>query len=198
MAADARHAASVLVLRDGPDGIEVLFVRRSDELKFMGGAWVFPGGALHSADGDAQDDSAHRRCAVRETQEEAGLELGDPTLLVPFSRWITPEPAPIRFDTRFYLARAPQNATATPDRREVDHAEWWTCAKALELYVDDEVQIHFPTIKQIEPLAGFATVQDALAAAAQLEIKPVLPRIVAGDDGFDILLPGDPGYDDAA
>lgn len=198
MSAEARHASSVLVLRDGAEGIEILFVRRAPELKFMGGAWVFPGGALHSEDGEPDDDFAHRRCAIRETFEEAGLRLDDPSHLVPYSRWITPEQAPIRFDTRFYLARAPENATAHPDRKEVDRAEWWTAAKAIELYVTDDVQIHFPTIKQIEPLAEFATVHDALEAAAHTPVEPILPRIVAGDDGFDILLPGDPGYDDAS
>lgn len=197
MAAEARDAASVLVLRDGTDGVEVLFVRRAKQLKFMGGAWVFPGGALHAEDGEPHDDLALRRCAVRETEEEAGLRLPDPESLVPYSRWVTPEPAPIRFDTRFYLARAPEGAEATPDRAEVDSVEWWTCAKALSLYVDDSIEIHFPTIKQIERLANFTSVEEALDAAAKSTVETVLPRVVATDDGFDILLPGDPGYDEA-
>lgn len=195
MPAEPRQAASVLVLRDADDGVEVLFVRRAKELKFMGGAWVFPGGALHAEDGDPHDELSFRRAAVRETAEEAGLRLDAPETLVPYSRWITPEPAPIRFDTHFYLARAPEGAVAEPDRAEVDHVEWWTCARALELYVDESVQIHFPTIKQIERLAGFASVDEALEAAAGTLVEPVLPRVVATDDGFDILLPGDPGYD---
>lgn len=195
MSTEPRQAASVLVLRDSTDGVEVLFVRRAKELKFMGGAWVFPGGAMHEEDGDISDDLAFRRCAARETAEEAGLQLTEPELLVPYSRWITPEPAPIRFDTRFYLARAPEGAVAEPDRAEVDQAEWWTCAKARELYIGDAVQIHFPTIKQIERLADFGNVADALKAAAETPVEPVLPRVVATDDGFDILLPGDAGYD---
>lgn len=195
MSTEPRQAASVLVLRDSSDGVEVLFVRRAKELKFMGGAWVFPGGAMHEEDGDISDDLAFRRCAARETAEEAGLQLTEPELLVPYSRWITPEPAPIRFDTRFYLARSPEGAVAEPDRAEVDQAEWWTCAKARELYIGDAVQIHFPTIKQIERLADFGNVADALKAAAETPVEPVLPRVVATDDGFDILLPGDAGYD---
>lgn len=198
MAVLPRPAASVIVLRDGEDGIEILFVRRSPKLRFMGGAWVFPGGALSDADGDERDELSFRRCGIRETREEAGIELDDPYALVPFSRWITPEPAPIRFDTRFYLARDPDGAEPHPDRREVDRAEWWTPAKALDLYVKDAAELHFPTIKQVERLAEFVDVDQALAAARQTPVRPILPRIAATDDGFEILLPGDPGYDDGA
>lgn len=197
MSVEPRPAASVLVLRDGDDGVEILFVQRSMDLKFMGGAWVFPGGTLIAADGDAEDDISWRTAGARETYEEARIRLPDPEVLVPFSRWITPEMAPMRFDTRFYLALAPEGAEPSPDRREVDRAEWWTPAKALHLFVKDEADLHFPTIKQVEKIAEFEYAADALAAFVDVEIETICPRVAASDEGFEILLPGDPGYEDA-
>lgn len=195
MSADPRPASSVLILRDGDEGIEVLFVRRSPELKFMGGAWVFPGGTLLPDDGDADSELAWQTCGVRETWEEARVQLPDPSALVPYSRWITPEMAPMRFDTRFYLTIAPEGAEPAPDRREVDRAEWWTPAKALHLFVRDEADLHFPTIKQIERLTEFELAAHALEDARGREIETILPRVAASEEGFEILLPGDPGYD---
>ncbi len=197
MGAEPRAAASVLVLRDGADGIEILFVRRSPDLKFMGGAWVFPGGTLLPEDGDSDDDLAWKTAGARETYEEARISLPEPGELVPFSRWITPELAPIRFDTRFYLAIAPEGAEPHPDRREVDRAEWWTPAKAMHLFVNDEAELHFPTIKQVEKIAEFATAGEALEAHVDREVEPILPRVAASEDGFEILLPGDAGYENA-
>ncbi|MGH2905966.1 MAG: NUDIX hydrolase [Solirubrobacterales bacterium] len=197
MAIDPRPAASVLVLREGDDGIEILFVRRSPDLKFMGGAWVFPGGTVLPEDGELDADLTYRVAGARETYEEARIKLPDPEALVPFSRWVTPELAPMRFDTRFYLTGAPDGAEPAPDRHEVDRAEWWTPAKALHLFVRDEADLHFPTIKQVERLAEFETVDTALDAARQTPVTTILPRVAASDEGFEILLPGDPGYEDA-
>ncbi len=198
MTVEPRHAASVIVVRDSDNGMQILFVRRSPELKFMGGAWVFPGGALSEEDGEKNsDDLRFRNCGVRETHEESGIVLPDPLELVPFSRWITPEPAPIRFDTHFFLARSPNGAEPAPDRREVDRAEWWTAPEALEKYVNETAELHFPTIKQVERLAQHKTVEAALDEASRTTVEPILPRVAATDDGFEILLPGDPGYDEA-
>ncbi|MGK2878751.1 MAG: NUDIX hydrolase [Solirubrobacterales bacterium] len=197
MPVEPRPASSVLVLRDGDDGIEILFVQRSMSLKFMGGAWVFPGGTLLADDGDIEDDFAWKTAGARETFEEARISLSDPAELVPFSRWITPEMAPMRFDTRFYLALAPEGAEPAPDRREVDRAEWWTPAKALHLFVKDEADLHFPTIKQVEKIALFEEAAHALDAYTGVPVETILPRVAASDEGFEILLPGDPGYEQA-
>src|SRR5437763_10610406 len=83
-----RPAATVILLRGGDAGLEVLLVQRNPESRFMGGAWVFPGGAVDRGEGDGEP--ALRAAAVRELAEEAGIRLGDPAELVPFSRWITP------------------------------------------------------------------------------------------------------------
>ena len=83
-----RLAASVILLRGGAETLEVLLVRRNPQARFMGGAWVFPGGSVDRSEGEGQ--GALRAAAIRECAEEAGIELGEPEGLVPFSRWITP------------------------------------------------------------------------------------------------------------
>src|SRR3954453_13717646 len=113
-----RVAASVIVMRDSDAGPEVLLVQRNPAARFMGGAWVFPGGAVHEQDGDAAGT------AVRETEEEAGLVLEDPSALVPWSRWITPAQVKIRFDTWFFVARAPEGAEAHVDGEECVDSRW--------------------------------------------------------------------------
>jgi 8-oxo-dGTP pyrophosphatase MutT (NUDIX family) len=128
---EPRQAASLILLRDAAGGAEVLLVQRNPEQRFMGGAWVFPGGAFH--DGEDRD---HAAAAVRELEEEAGIELPEHTELVPFSRWITPEGelVNIRFDTWFFAARAPGGAEATPDGGECVDARWITPSGALEAH----------------------------------------------------------------
>src|SRR5207249_4651499 len=80
--------ASVILLRGGRETLKVLLVRRTPEARFMGGVWVFPGGAVDGAEGDG--DGAHRAAAIRELREEAAIALDGPDALVKFSRWITP------------------------------------------------------------------------------------------------------------
>src|SRR5947209_12555806 len=83
-----RPAATVIVLRGGQERLEVLLVKRNPQSRFMGGAWVFPGGAVDQAEGEG--DSALRAAAVRELREEAGITLSSLDELILFSRWITP------------------------------------------------------------------------------------------------------------
>jgi 8-oxo-dGTP pyrophosphatase MutT (NUDIX family) len=82
--ATPRQAATVILLREGDDALEVLLVQRNPAQRFMGGAWVFPGGAVDAHEG--QGDLAHRLAGVREVREEVEVELGDPASLVRFSR----------------------------------------------------------------------------------------------------------------
>jgi 8-oxo-dGTP pyrophosphatase MutT (NUDIX family) len=184
-----RVAASVIVLRDSPDGPEVLLVQRNPEARFMGGAWVFPGGAT------TQDE--HPLVAgIRELEEEAGIVLGgDHAALVPFSRWITPAEVKIRYDTFFYAVEAPAGTEPVVDGEECVAAAWWRPAEALAAYQRGDLQLVFPTIKHLEQLADAASVAAILDAARAREVVPVQPRIVPGDEGARVILPGEPGFD---
>jgi 8-oxo-dGTP pyrophosphatase MutT (NUDIX family) len=186
----ARQAATAIVLRDGPGGPEVLLVQRNPESRFMGGAWVFPGGAVH------EEDDGHAGAAIRELEEEAGIAISAIEELVPFSRWITPAEVTIRFDTVFFVAAAPPDAEPQVDGAECVDARWITPAAALEEYQRGELTLVFPTIKHLEAIAAFGSVEDALRAARERDVAPVQPRVVVGDDGAQVLMPGEPGYDD--
>jgi 8-oxo-dGTP pyrophosphatase MutT (NUDIX family) len=189
-----RAAATVILLRGGDAALEVLLVRRNPGARFMGGAWVFPGGAVDRHEGDGQ--GALRAAAVRELEEEAGIQLADPDALVPFSRWITPAEVKIRFDTWFYLAPAPPDASPTPDGSEIVDARWLSPAAALEAYRGGELFMVFPTIKHLEQLAGFASAETLLRHARGRDVRPVQPRVVMAGETARILLPGEPGYDE--
>jgi 8-oxo-dGTP pyrophosphatase MutT (NUDIX family) len=189
-----RPAATVIVLRGDAHGLEVLLVKRNPEARFMGGAWVYPGGAVDDREGD-QDD-ALRAAAVRELAEEAGIELDTPSELVPFSRWITPPRVKIRFDTWFYLARLPAGAEPRVDGSEVVDARWYQPSAALKAARRGELLLVFPTIKHLEQLSGFGSADELLAHAHTREIRPVEPHVVLWGEQARIVLPGEPGYDD--
>lgn len=188
-----RQAASVILLRGGFEALEVLLVKRNPEARFMGGAWVFPGGAVDASDGD--HDAAHRVCALREMEEEASVTLDDPAGLVAFSRWITPAEVKIRFDTWFYLAPAPAGADPRPDGEETVDARWYSPAGALAAHEAGEILLVFPTIKHLEQLGRFPTADALLEHARGRDVQPVEPRVLMSGETARIVLPGEPGYD---
>ena len=188
-----RLAATVIVLRGEAEGLEVLLVKRNPAARFMGGAWVFPGGAVDRDEGEGE--AALRSAALRELSEEAGIELSGPEQLVPFSRWITPPQVKIRFDTWFFLAELPDGATPKVDGSEIVSARWYEPAAALAASSEDELLLVFPTIKHLEQLAGFDSANDLLDYARRAEIQPVEPRVVLSGEQARVVLPGEPGYE---
>ncbi len=188
-----RQAASVILLRGAGEGLEVLLVKRNPTARVMGGAWVFPGGAV-DADEEA-GDAPHRAAAVRELGEEAAVHGIDPLALVPFSRWITPEAVKIRFDTRFFLTPVPDGAEPAPDGQETVDARWFAPQGALDAHGRGEILLVFPTIKHLEQLGRFATADALLDYARGREVVPVQPRVVVSGETARILLPGEPGYE---
>lgn len=252
-----RLAATVLILRDGAGGLEVLMVRRSLQASFMPGAYVFPGGAVDAADGNAEalaacDEPAaaleHRIgqvlqvpgqgaafavAALRECFEECGLWLGASAApaegwaalrarlhagaplaalareaglplatsgLQPLDRWVTPVGLPKRFDTVFFVARAPEGQVPEVDAGETTTLAWVQPAAALAEQAQGRFQMEFATVSIVRALAPFASVGALLAdAAARPALPPVHPRLVLDAEGMvrGVLLPGQPGYDSA-
>jgi 8-oxo-dGTP pyrophosphatase MutT (NUDIX family) len=183
-----REAATVIVLRGGGEALEVLLVKRNPDQRFMGGAWVFPGGAV-----DADEDS--RVAAVREVAEEAAVTLPDPEALIEFSRWITPAEVKIRFDTRFYLVAAPLDAEPRVDGAECVDIGWYSPRGALEAYERGELLLVFPTIKTLEQLSPFGSADELLGWATGREVVPIEPRVVMEGEVARVVLPGEPGYE---
>ena len=182
----------MILLRGGDEKLEVLLVRRTPKARFMGGVWVFPGGAVDAEEGDG--DEAHRAAAIRELSEEAAITLSDPGALVKFSRWITPAEVQIRFDTHFFLAPLPAGQEPQIDGEECVDLGWFTPAAALAAFRDEQITLVFPTIKHLEQLSDFDSVEDLLAYARGREVSSVQPKVVLAGEVARILLPGEPGY----
>jgi 8-oxo-dGTP pyrophosphatase MutT (NUDIX family) len=189
-----RPAATIVLLRRGgrhrDRGVEVLMVRRSDAARFMPGVWVFPGGAIEAGETPAE-------CAARELEEETGVDLGTDPALVAWSRWITPEVVPIRFDTHFLVGLAPPHSSPKPDEAEISAVAWWEPQAALDSHAVGELKLVFPTIKTLETLLGFENADAVMAAAPGDRVEPLLPRVVGTRANHRILLPTDEGYDEA-
>ena len=191
--APAIPAATVVVLRDGPEGPESLMLRRNSRIAF-GGMWVFPGGRIDDGDHDGTDDliAAARNAAAREAHEEAAIVL-DAANLVHFSYWIPPPIAPKRFATWFFAARAPAEEVRIDDG-EIVHHEWMTPADAMQRRDAGEIELIAPTWVTLHTIEGFATVADTLAGLARRRPRRYETRISDGEHGPISMWHGDAGY----
>lgn len=145
--------------------------------------------------------SGHRR-ALNAGERELIALLRDEGLrpavdqLVYFSRWITPEGAPRRYDTRFFVAQAPAAQEALHDNSELIGHAWMNPGAALDKFRSGELKMRTPTVWTLEQFSAYASAQSLLAAMrAQRDIPAMLPRI---NKNGERLLPGDPGYEEAA
>ena len=134
-------AATVVLIRDVKKGIEVLLLRRSSKLKFVGGAWVFPGGKIDKKDFSEENSSdtetAARNAAVRETQEEAGLVIR-PDDLIYFSHWTTPPESPKRYDTWFFISGV-DSGNVVVDGSEMKEHGWFNPEEVLIAQKKEEI-----------------------------------------------------------
>ncbi len=208
-----RPAATVLLLRDSPDGIEVLMTRRSATASFAPGAYVFPGGGVDDSDAAAHALSRRRPgqsdlhltqaiAAIRESFEELGVLLARradgslPTAqdvaavdrhaafapqcaalglvlaadeVFVLAHWITDRDLPRRFDVPFLVARMPTGQSPVADEAEQFEPVWVRPQGALERHAAGTFFIIFPTIRTLQRLQAFASVDAVLHACAQTE-----------------------------
>ncbi len=194
----ALPAATVVLLRDGARGLEVLYLRRSAQVDFHGGAWVFPGGRLDPQDypADAREDleRAARRAAVREAREESGLEVHADDL-VHFAHWTTSQGAPKRFSTWFFAGCADGDAVRV-DGGEISDARWLRPDEALAAQRAREMELPAPTFVTSLGLSAFADAKAVLAAWSARPPEPFLPRIHAHAEGRVSLYQQDTAYAD--
>ena len=207
-----RLAATVMLLRDEADRLEVLMVRRSSRSAFAPDAFVFPGGTVDPADYDQQahgwNDRVEREfravvdaalpasepavtrtdalaliaAAQRELREEAAIEMPLDSLVF-FSHWITPPTEPRRYNTHFFVAAAVSGARGVADAVETHDAQWIAPADALDRNARGEMHLVYPTIKHLERLQRFSSVADALAFARRKPIVTIMPDR-APSEGF--------------
>lgn len=231
-------AATVVIFRHAPAGgpPELLMLQRSKEMRFAGGAAVFPGGRVDQADRDLAarliadadpEDAAARIAAVRETLEEAGLaialdravsaaEAADaraflleqgalaPVLerfgwslrtdtLAPFARWCPNWPG--AFDTRFYLANLGTGAVdVAVDETENSRLFWASAADALAQAAAGDISVIFPTMRNLERLAQFASFEEARTHAEAIAPETITPQREERDGETWLVIPEGRGY----
>jgi 8-oxo-dGTP pyrophosphatase MutT (NUDIX family) len=195
--ADATPAATVVITRDGPDGIEVLMVRRNSKHAF-GGMWVFPGGKVDPEDLDVDDpddeESAARRAAVREAREEAGLAL-TPAQLVSVSHWTPPPEAPRRFTTWFFATAAPNEHDVVIDGHEIQEHAWLTPAETLRRADALEVELAPPTWMTLYAMTRHGDVATFLADLAGTEPPRFATHIGRSGEDAVAIWEGDVAYE---
>ena len=189
MGDEIRQAASLIGVRDGADGPEVLVIERTLDHRFLPGYVAFPGGAVDPGDrdlaerwfGDAGEEA--RAAAVRELAEEVGLAVtGDAVVaagldrslapidaspprldaLQEIARWIAPRDVPVRFDARYYAVRMQDAADPDPDGTEAARAWWISPTDLLAAWASEEVRLYWPTHYTVVALAGRRDVEDLL------------------------------------
>ena len=190
-------AATVVLVRDGSEGLEVLLVQRNKAVQHMGGMWVFPGGKVDQADypGDGDAYIAARNAAIRETREEAGLEV-DADQLVYQSHWTTPEGARKRFSTWFFLTILKGDQEVTVDGGEIAHHRWVRPEVAFAELADEEHPFRLmpPTYVSLVDIADCTSCAQASATIGAREAIIYAPRMVFVEDGICFLYDGDAGY----
>ena len=161
-------ASSVVLLRQRPAGLELLFLKRNPELRFHGGYWVFPGGRIDPSDhpdGGTQDKAvAAKRAAVREAKEEAGVDVAVDSLAFAI-HWTTPVASPIRFSTWFFAAEAPSGIVKI-DGQEIHDHRWLRPRDALDHQRHGGMKLAAPTFAITTRLAPYPSVDEALSAIA--------------------------------
>lgn len=213
-----RPAATLLVVRDGPDGIEVAMGKRPPGGPF-GDVWVFPGGAVDSEDLEAaaSPEAAWRLAALRETWEEVGLALTDPSgvevpdgpgspherlssvgarfdadRLVYLSNWVTPTFVPKRFDTRFFVVDADGPLVHGDELIEVG---WISADRAVDLYERDQLPMIFPTVSHLRYVRRFRSVGALITEARGLDVIPAIePRPFERGSATDLVVDNDPRF----
>jgi len=126
---------------------------------------------------------------------EAGAALA-PEALVPFARWLPNfvEHAPRVFDTRFYLALAPEGAEPVADGGESVHSFWASARDVLAMADAGTARIIYPTRRNLERLALFASFADAVADARSHPVRTITPWVEKRADGDYLCIAGDLGY----
>jgi len=159
------------------------------------------GGGIVSLHGEAAERFRAHRSSLDERRGDFGTIVRDEGLrlatdrLTYFGHWITPVSAPRRYDTRFFLAVAPERQEARHDSYETIAHVWVRPQEALDLCARETLNMRFPTIKTLEQFTQCATAAELVAVlSSKGVVRPLLPRMTR--DGRT-LLPGDPGYEDA-
>lgn len=173
---------------------------------------------------DAGEDAPARIAAIRETIEETGLAPAlagadaseirarlasgesfsallaslrvtlDLAALTPFARWCPNFRETRRFDTLFYLAAAPDGAEASADDTETVRILWASARDILAEIASGKAHAIFPTMRNLERLARFASIEEARADALRHPVRKITPWVEERGGELWVCIPDDAGY----
>ncbi len=189
-------AATVVLLRDGADGVEVLMLHKNSKIAF-GGMWVSPGGKIDPEDypEDGNLDAAAHTAAQRETAEEAGLEL-DPSAFVQFAHWTPPPSTPVRFATYFFAAAAPTTGDVAIDDGEIKNFAWMRPADALARHDKGEIDLAPPTWITLHHISLYSPSATVIEHFKSQDVKVYETHVGKAAAGHRVAMwAGDAGYD---
>lgn len=168
-----------ILLATRSDGSRLTFSERAVEERF----------ADHRRELNAGRRTFHEVCRAE------GLSLPADSLYY-VGHWITPVGAPRRYDTRFFVALAPEGQTARHDEIETVEHMWVAPDHALAQHEAGRIELLFPTIFNLRLLAGFATPADLVASvSSEGAVATIAPEIVVDEHGNrQIVLPADPRH----
>lgn len=187
-------AATVILLRDGQNGLETLMLRRNLSLKSFGGAWVFPGGKVDPADAPGGGDIERAKAAsCRETHEETGLTIAAKDL-VSLSHWIPPVQEKRRFSTRFFLAKAPSSDVKI-DEGEIHDFSWVSPKSVIRNAPDSNLLIMPPTYVSLHDISRFSSVDETLSAISLQSDELFMTKFQRTETGFVTYWEKDAAYE---
>ena len=188
-------AATVVLLRNAKVDFEVLMLRKNSKIAF-GGMWVFPGGRIDDGDYTVAGDLeiAAKNAAVRETKEEAGIDLCAEKF-VWISHWTPPASTPVRFSTWFFVAALDFDASVKIDDGEIKNHTWMSPNKALQRHTQGEIDLAPPTWVTLRQLSEYSNIDNLLLSFQQKEPEFFETHLGERQDGVRVAMwHGDAGY----
>ena len=183
---DSMLCTMVAAVRETFEESGILLARHGDDDNILSGAH------LASLDRYRQPlNSGELTLAEFLKEEDIKLACDQLTL---FAHWITPEMVPRRFDTRFFLAKAPEGHDGVHDGTESVDSLWISTQDAIGEYKDGKYFIMFPTRMNIQKLGRNRTMNDALAAARSATVTTVTPWMEERETGSALCIPEEAGY----
>lgn len=188
-------AATILLVRDSDDRLEILLLKRNSNAKNMADVWMFPGGKIDEEDLGSNELERAARGGLRELCEEADVSL-ELDSLTTFSHWLTPAGQKRRFATWFFIATIPEDALVKVDGEEMVEAVWMSPGDAVKEHRAGRLRLPPPTVVSLIDVSHSVTASQAVQRASKRQAPYFYPKILADNpDDIVMLYPGDAGYE---
>ena len=143
---------------------------------------------------DYRDQLQKEKTTICQIAKESNIHLALDQLHY-YAHWITPEARSERFDTRFFLARHPEGQEASYDQKETIEGIWLSPQRALEENLNRKIALSPPTLKTMEELSNYKTIEEVFDSLKEKDIQPILPFLTKISNEPTIILPEDREYE---